>query len=188
MSAGNLAASAPSLLTRVRAAITAATPFRVDFRQQVSIDGTPEAVETGDILFASPTRLKWTYQKPDRKVFLLDGDRYQFLNGPERQLLRGRITSNSDRLLWQLLAEAGPTSGVEVREQGMRLSIVHREGDELHLLEVDIGPGNLPAVVTQEDGSGVRSETRFSRYRPRVPVLPADLTLTVPPGTEIVDE
>lgn len=186
--APRLAAADAPLLARARAAIRAAAPFSVDFRQQVSIDGVPEAAETGVILFATPTRLKWTYRQPDHKVFLLEGDRYQFLNSPERQLLRGRIAKESDRLLWQLLDETRPAAGVSVREERGRIVIESREGEESRRLEIELDAGHLPSLVVQEDGSGVRNETRFFHYRPRLTLRPGDLTLDIPPGTEIVDE
>ena len=186
--APRLAAADAPLLARARAAIRAAAPFSVDFRQQVSIDGVPEATETGVILFAAPTHLKWTYAKPERKVFLLEGDRYQFLNLPEHQLLRGRIAREGDRLLWQLLDETRPAPGKSVREERGRIVIESREGEDSLHLEIELDAGGLPSRVVQEDDSGVRNETRFSHYRTRLSLRPGDLTLEIPPGTEIVDE
>ncbi len=160
----------------------------MEFTQQVFIDGRKEAEESGYVLFLDPSQLKWEYTRPERKVFLLAGARFQFYQPEIRQLLRGRVDRAREKMLWQLLADDIPA--VDYRCDAKRRSIAIRSGsgeDALDLV-VLVGPDGLPLRAEQADPAGVQQVFSFRRYRGPLPLTPADFALTVPPGTEIIDE
>ncbi len=61
-----------SMVEQLRAKIIASQPFRADFVQQVLIDGEVNLEESGFIIFADRSRVKWQYLRPDFKTFILE--------------------------------------------------------------------------------------------------------------------
>jgi outer membrane lipoprotein-sorting protein len=181
-------AAGATLLQEVRERMRAVQPFRVDFVQQVFIDGVKEAEEKGQVLFRDANALKWEYTSPERKIFLLLDDRYQFYQPENQQVLRGRLDKQREKLLWQLLATEAPSTGYSCDEKRRSISIRSQSDDGPIDLVVFLGADGLPVRAEQTDPSGVQQVLQFFRYRIHLRTTPAYFILAVPRGTEIIDE
>ena len=90
-------------LKRVRDKVLLSQPFRSDFIQQVYIDEEKTLEESGFIIFADRSRVKWQYLDPEAKTFILEGGSYRFYDSANNQLSRGRIGERGEQLIWELL-------------------------------------------------------------------------------------
>ncbi len=177
-----------TLLTEVRAAIKQAQPFRVNFTQQVYIDDEKEIEESGFILFQNQQKLRWEYSRPEKKVFILEDDRYQFYQPENRQLLRGRVKEQREELLWQILNSDSAHFQYTLDERQRCIMIRSLNGNEPITMEIFVNAANLPERVIRTDTSGVRQVFIFKSYS-RHQTFPAGaFLLEIPKGTEIVDE
>jgi outer membrane lipoprotein-sorting protein len=187
-------ASAPGaedFMRRVRAAILDSQPFRVDFVQQVYLDGELEMEESGEIVFADRGRVRWEYRRPESKVFLLEGDRYQYYDRESNQLSRGTVGEGQQRLVWELLLSERPGAAVSW-EPGRRLVRLRldagADGEAAQELRVFVGADFLPRRVEQSGADQVTTVYRLERYQRRVALAAGEPSLQVPADAEIVED
>ncbi len=183
------AAPPPQELMRpLRAAILASQPFRVDFTQQVYVDGELEMEESGVIVFAHRELIKWEYLDPESKIFILEGDRYRFYDRENNQLLLGRVDANGEQLIWELLLAEQPGGAVrwDAASRTVFLSVPGQE--EAQQLQVLVGADFLPQRVEQASGNGLTTVYRFRDYRRRVALAADEFDLHLPAGVDTVEE
>lgn len=179
------------LMRRVRAAVAASQPFRVEFTQQVYVDGELEMEESGFILFAGRERARWEYLHPEPKVFLLEKDRYQFYDREANQLTRGRLGEAGERLAWELLLaeRPGDTVAWDAGRRAIRLRLPggadNGAGQELLVI---VGPDSLPERLEQTAEGGITTVTLLRGYRRRVALDAGAFALDLPADAEIVEE
>jgi outer membrane lipoprotein-sorting protein len=175
-------------LKQVRSAILASQPFRVDFVQQVFIDGTLELQESGVIVFAHREQVKWEYTHPESKIFILQKDRYRFYDRENNQLLAGRVGTSGEQLIWELLLAEQPGGTVrwDAATRTVFLSVPGQEGpQQLHIL---VGADFLPQRVEQTAENGVTTVYRFRNYRRRIALAAGEFDLDLPADVDIVEE
>jgi outer membrane lipoprotein-sorting protein len=174
-------------LQRVRERIVQSQPFRVDFVQQVYVDGDMTIQESGFIVFASRGLVKWQYLDPENKTFILQNGRYRFYDRENNQLLRGRVGERGRQLIWELLFsdKPGQASSWDARRRLIRLRLDGEDGtDELR---ITIGPNFLPERVEQTAANDVTTVYVFKNYRSRVELPPGEFDLKVPADAEIIE-
>jgi Outer membrane lipoprotein-sorting protein len=175
------------LMRRVRSAIVASQPFRVDFVQQVLIDGALELQESGVIVFAHRERVKWEYLDPESKIFILERDRYRFFDRENNQLLLGRVGAGGEQLIWELLLAERPGSvRWDAATRTVSLSVPGQEGPQQ--LKVIVGADYLPQRVEQAAENGVTTVYLFRNYRRRVALAPGEFDLDLPADVDRVEE
>ena len=178
----------PPLLQQARQAIAAAQPFQAHFRQQALIDGRVELQEEGVILVADPRRLKMTYQEPEEKVLLVDGEQFVFYQPELQQAVRGKLGWALRETIWQVLFAEHSASNLSCRESKRLIEIRLDDPDQETIFEVQLGPGFLPVRVRQFDGSGLETVLVFNSYQRNIPLKEGDLSLVLPVGTEIIEQ
>ncbi len=176
------------LMRSVRAAILASQPFRVNFVQQVFIDGALEMEESGIIVFAHRKRVKWEYLDPESKIFILEGDRYRFYDRENNQLLVGRVGTSGEQLIWDLLLAERPGGAVrwDAATRTVFLSVPGQDGAQQ--LKVLVGADFLPQRVEQAAENGVTTVYRFRDYRRRIAPAAGEFDLDLPADVDIVEE
>jgi outer membrane lipoprotein-sorting protein len=183
-----LGLEAASLRQEMVQAIKAGLPFSVRFVQQVFVGEEKEIEESGDILICASDRLRWSYRQPDFKVFLLQGSNYSFYNAAEKQLIKGRIGSSDQHLVWQIMATDQPGDTLRVDEKKRRIYLKRTTAENPLDLEIEVGRDLLPTRVVQHDGNGLDTIYLFTSYKTGVPCGAGDFLLTLPAGVEIVEE
>lgn len=177
--------SAGTFIQDTRQAISRIKPFRVNFVQQVVIDGEMEIEESGEILFQDISRLKWTYLDPEFKVFVMEGNAYRFYDRENNQLIKGEVTQKNQQWIWQLLFSEEATGSLRVDEK-KRIIYFRDDAEDLDI-EIILDEGLLPRKAIQQDPTGVQYLYFFSGYREKVPVTGQDFELDLPADVEIID-
>jgi outer membrane lipoprotein-sorting protein len=168
----------------VRSAIERITPFKVSFEAAVMNQGEIEIEESGIILFKSQNHLKWIYQNPDFKVFLLEGDKYQFYEADNEQLTIGTVKDNKQHWIWQLIFTPDYNEFLTCNIKEKKITIMNKDED-LNVV-IYLTDQLLPHRVVQHDPSGLTLIHRFKDYQARVVLTGKDMQLKVPKGIDIV--
>ena len=179
-----------SLVKKVRLALNRIKPFQTRFVQQVYIDEQLDIEESGEILFKDDQHLKWTYLKPDFKIFLLQKENYKFYDEENEQLTIGKIKKRSQQWIWQLFFSDEILQYTYERVNGVDKKIfIKREDAEQPLnIEIRLNKDFLPVQVIQEDrNTGVRMIFYFKDYKEKIKMPKDAFELKVPGDVEIID-
>lgn len=191
-----------------------AQTLKAAFYQRYSDGHGASTSESGTVYFSRPGRMRWDYESPKQKLFLVDGKNVWFYVPADRTASRAKMNESSDwRTPLALLAGKADLShmcrtvevtNAEAKAGGRTVqdpaspvgTIFHckpkssspGDGDALRevLLETDAG-GRLVRVVIQEAGN-VQTEFRFGNWEENVPIPEATFHFAPPPGVAIVDE
>ncbi|HUA00855.1 MAG TPA: outer membrane lipoprotein carrier protein LolA [Candidatus Aquilonibacter sp.] len=169
--------------------------------------------ESGTVYFSRPGRMRWEYESPERKLFLVDGTNVWFYVPADHTASHAKLKESSD---WRtpialLIGKAnlsqvcrsleiakssgepagGPGDGSPSPEGTVLRCTPRGESAEEALkepifLEVD-AEGYLTRVVIREPG-GVTTEFRFGAWQENIPLEEAKFHFQPPPGVSIVDE
>jgi outer membrane lipoprotein-sorting protein len=189
-------AIAKEKIKAVRNSLNRIRPFKVNFTQQVYTDNELDLQESGVILFKSDQQLKWIYQDPDFKIFLLDGGKYQFYDEDNEQLIIGKIKDKNQQWIWQLLfsedlfRDYPVTWDDDLKRFHIKSKSGHQENaGEIGIdIEIIVNESYLPASVIQNDPSGARIVYHFKEYKPKIKIPDDSFQLNVPDDVEIVHE
>ncbi|MGE5340456.1 MAG: LolA family protein [Candidatus Omnitrophota bacterium] len=181
-----------AIIHKIRESLNGIKPFNVEFIQQVSsesgLNAPVDVEESGEILFKNDQNLKWTYLKPDYKLFLLEGNTYRFYDQDNEQLTIGKITDWKRQWIWQLLFSNEIVRYASSRDEGNRKKLFIKHAAESLEVEILVNSDFLPIRMTQIDPSGARMTYFFKNYRPHT-VIPADaFQLKIPKGVEVINE
>lgn len=185
------------LLKEVRNALNRIKPFQVRFVQQVYGDEQPDEPyaktlpdieESGEILFKDDRRLKWTYLKPELKIFLLENDSYKFYDEDNEQLTVGKIKDRGSQWIWQLFFSDDILPYARVGDTGKTIFIKKEDAQEPLNVEIQLNNRYLPVRVIQQDrGTGARIVYTFTDYKENVEIPSGAFELNVPDDVEIID-
>jgi outer membrane lipoprotein-sorting protein len=189
--------TAKEAIKAVRDSLNQIKPFKVNFAQQVYTDEQLDIEESGEIIFKNDQLLKWTYLNPDYKVFLLEGDNYQFYDEDNEQLIIGKIKDRSHQWVWQMLFSADIFRDYLVTwdQASKKIHIKNNPdshtGDTMDItidLEIIINNDSLPITLIQEDPSGARIVYHFKEYQSKIKIPDDTFRLSVPDDVEIIRE
>jgi outer membrane lipoprotein-sorting protein len=182
------ALAADDFLQKVRSQIIQSQPFKTDFIQQVYIDDEKTLEESGVIIFADRSRVKWQYLDPEEKTFILENGRYSFYDRENNQLMRGRIGARSEQLIWELLFSDRPgnASRWDARQRTITLRLDGENG--VQELKITVGADHLPERVEQTAVNDVTTVYLFRNYHRRIALAPEEFALALPKDVEIIEE
>ncbi len=157
-------------------------------------------VESGTAYFSRPGRMRWEYESPEEKLFLVDGTNAWFYVPADRTATRAKVKEST---YWHtpLALLAGKTRKgtldrlcgslglLPANSPGYRLLCHPKPGESPFseiLLEVD-DRFRLQRIVIREPGD-VESEFRFGGWRENVPLPEVLFHFSAPKGVAIVDE
>ena len=169
-------------------------------------EGQKEArVESGTVYFRRPGQMRWEYDSPEKKVFLVDGKTTWFYVPYDHTVTKSPIKESSDwRTPLALLTQKADLSRLcgridLVNEPGIPpehavLRCIPKErktrtGDVEYtevLLEMDTSSGELARIQIRQPG-GIELEYRFGNWRTDVPLDAGLFRFQVPKGVAIVD-
>lgn len=192
------AQTAENISTRLEEKLLAIESLQADFTQiyYASNMSTP-LEETGRIFIKKPGWMKWEYQDPEEKIFLIKESLYQEYY-PEENLLIQRIFSQEDRETDLLALLSGkrsiltnytvelfsfPTENKNVHQ--IKLTPQEEEVDTYILLEIDNRTWLVLKAISF-DWAGNRQEFLFSRIRTNINLSQDNFSLKLPPDVEII--
>lgn len=192
-----LAPDVKALVDRVQAFYEKTRDFTADFRQDYTYKAFKRTqTSSGKVTFMKPGLMRWEYEKPTKKTFVLAGDRV-FMHDPDAKLItRAAISTN------QLSASVTFLFGVGKLEN--EFAIVKKacpkcSGTQLELtplvadprfkkifLEVDEKTAQvLKSTVVDPDGS--ENAISFLLMTTNVGITESFFKLMPPPGTQVQD-
>lgn len=152
-----------------------------------------EIVESGRVSLKPPGRMLFEYQKPEKKLFVSDGETSYFYVPEERQVivknLKGEkallsvLLSGKESILDRFRASLEPTEGPL---QQLRLSPKSPEPDvDTVLLDVDNADRIRRVAIL--DAEGDRSEFLFDQIRENMGLPDRLFHFTPPKDTEVIE-
>lgn len=169
--------------------------------------------ESGTVYFSRPGRMRWEYESPQRKLFLVDGKNVWFYVPADHTASHAKLKESSDwRTPIALLvgkadlsqlcrkievvdksSDSGPDAGKELPSPGDTVLRCTPRSEEAQVtskqsifLEVD-PEAYLVRVVIDEPGN-VTTEFRFGNWQENIPVPEVKFHFQLPQGVSIVDE
>jgi outer membrane lipoprotein carrier protein len=175
------------------------------FLQRYSEGPRQARIESGTVYFRRPGQMRWEYDSPEKKLFLVDGKTTWFYVPYDHTVTKAPVKESSDwrtplalltgkadlsRLCSriELISQKGIPAGHTV------LRCLPKEGKSLSgdkdytevLLELDASSGELARIEIRQPG-GIELEYRFGNWQSDIS-LPAELfRFQVPAGVAIVD-
>jgi outer membrane lipoprotein carrier protein len=168
--------------------------------------------ESGTVYFSRPGRMRWEYESPERKLFLVDGTNVWFYVPADHTASRAKLKESSDwRTPLALLAGKADLKRLCRKIEIVDPSSISRGGVDSALLAGDdillsctprgdpVGKGarkvlfevdpeaRLVRVLIREAGN-VETEFRFGNWQENINIPETKFHFDVPAGVAIVDE
>ncbi len=155
--------------------------------------------ESGTLLMKKPGRMRWDYDQPRPKLFLIDGRTAWFYVPGEKQVRRTPVKQLDD-LRSPLRYMLGKTK-LEKELDGLSLApdqkpldpedvVLHGVpkgmGDRIEQTLLEVTPDGLISRILVEERDGSVTEFRFLQQKENVEIPDRQFRFTPPPGTEVV--
>ena len=157
-----------------------------------------EAVERGTMQVKKPSRMRWTYESPERKVFVADGTRIYAYIPEDRQVIVAPVPAEAEATTPALFlsghgslprdfeASFPPQPDPAPGTYSLNLVPHHREAEyDWLLLVVDRGTYRLRKLVSA-DAQGGQSTFTFTDVRENVGIPDSAFRFTIPRGVDVV--
>lgn len=188
------AQDADTLLHKVDDHYNRLTSLRAHYAERYAGMGI-DRTETGTLLLKKPGRMRWSYDQPAGKVFVLDGKYAWFFTPGDAQVQRVPAKQLDDlrsplRFLLghtQLKKELG---SLTVTEDSLGIHIAgipHGMEQRIKLLTLDVTSAGAIQHMKLEELDGATTEFSFTQVEENVAVRESDFTFTLPTGVAIVD-
>jgi outer membrane lipoprotein carrier protein len=207
-------ADAESMAKAVEARYAHAQTLQADFYERYHAGNGGGQAESGIVYFSNPGRMRWEYESPEPKLFVVDGKNVWFYVPADRTASRALVKESEDwrtplslltgkmhldRLCNQieLLDEASGTSSPSDLPYDPRNRILRclphnpkDPNDQPGFREIlfEVSPeAQLDRVVIREPGD-IETEFRFGNWRENIPVAESKFHFEPPAGVTIVNE
>jgi outer membrane lipoprotein carrier protein len=162
-------------------------------------------VESGAVYFRRPGQMRWEYESPEKKLFLVDGKTTWFYVPFDHTVTKAPIKESSD---WRtplalligkadlpklcsrldLAEETGLQPGHDVIRCIPKRGETSEDSPDFTevLLEVDTSSGELARIEVRQTG-GIQLEYRFGNWKTDIPLDASLFRFEVPKGVAIVD-
>lgn len=168
--------------------------------------------ESGTVYFSKPGRMRWEYESPEQKLFVVDGTNVWFYVPADHTASRAKIGESSDwrtplaflagkanlERLCGSLAIVAPTANDDSGENPSApgntvLRCVPRAaagdtGEEIRDVLLEANPEAYLARIVIEQPGNLSTEFRFGDWEENVAVPEAKFHFAPPAGVTIVDE
>jgi len=169
-------------------AAAAVTGTEASFTQRFTPKGfTRSQVESGSVIFGTLPMMRWTYTKPEEKVFVFDGTNSWFYVAADKQVT---VASIDDRrrseLPFLLIGDPAARERLfEVRESGNVITLQPKTASSaIRNVRLTIAPNTQQLEYSDREGN--RTVFDFSGYQRRA-VTPDLFRFTPPAGVQVVN-
>jgi outer membrane lipoprotein carrier protein len=191
-----------------------ARTLKAEFFERFSDGNGAFAAESGSVYFSRPGRMRWEYESPEQKLFLVDGKNVWLYVPADRTASRARLKESSDwrtplalltgnadlARLCRAVELVNPETGArgnskdrpEAPENTLLRCVPRSKSDEAGnvlrevLLETD-PEAHLVRVVLREAGN-LETEFRFAAWQENIAIPESKFHFQPPSGVAIVDE
>lgn len=170
------------------------------------------SADSGTVYFSKPGRMRWEYESPETKLFLVDGTNVWFYVPADHTVSRAKLSQSSDwrtplallagkadlaKLCGRIeLAQPAPAGSPRPAPSpddagATTLRCIPRESPEsetIHDVLLTVNPeGFLTRLVIQQAGNS-STEFRFANWEQDIPIPEVKFHFEPPPGVAVVDE
>jgi len=196
----SFAQTAQEVALRIENTLISYQSLQADFEQlYYSATVSTPLHEKGKLYFKKPNLMRWEYQDPEEKVFLIKDDFFWDYNKEEKQLIkydlsRGEqntevlfLLSGQVALLDNYSVELNPFPTENANTIQLKLTPKDEEGaDTFLLLEIDEKTWFIQKLISF-DWAGNKTEFRFSRIKTNINLPNKIFELRVPSDVEIIE-
>jgi outer membrane lipoprotein carrier protein len=157
-----------------------------------------EAIERGTMQVKKPSRMRWTYESPERKIFVADGTRIYSYIPEDRQVIVAPVPDEAEAttpalflsghgsLVRDFAASFPPEPDLSPGTYSLKLVPRRREAEyDWLVLVVDRGTYRIRKLITA-DAQGGQSTFTFSDVRENVGIPDSAFRFTIPRGVDVV--
>jgi outer membrane lipoprotein carrier protein len=208
-------ASAPDAKLAVRALESRyhrASTLKATFFERYSDGSGGVSAESGTVYFSRPGRMRWEYESPEQKLFIVDGTNVWFYVPADRTASRAKVKDSSDwRTPLALLtgktdfsrlcrtidlvdaANDSPTGDRPLAAGDTMLRCVPRnespsaDGEVSEVLIESDSQARLVRLLIRQPGA-LETEFRFANWEENLPIPEAKFHFEPPPSVAVVDE
>ncbi len=183
--------TAAAYASEIDKAAAAMAGTEASFTQRFTPKGfTRSQVENGTVVFGPLPMMRWTYAKPEEKVFVFDGTNSWFYVAADKQVTVAQIDDRRrSELPFLLIGDAAARTRLfDVKESGNRITLQPKSASgAIRSVALTIAPAtHLIQQLEYSDREGNRTVFEFSGFQRRA--TPADLfRFTAPAGVQIVN-
>jgi outer membrane lipoprotein carrier protein len=158
-----------------------------------------EAVERGTMQVKKPSRMRWTYESPERKIFVADGTQIYSYIPEDKQVIVAPVPSEAEAATPALFlsghgslprdfeASFPPDPDPAPGTYSLKLVPHRREAEyDWLILVVDRGTYRLRKLITA-DAQGGQSTFTFSDVRENQGIPDSTFRFTIPRGVDVVN-
>jgi outer membrane lipoprotein carrier protein len=154
-----------------------------------------DRTESGTLTLQKPGLMRWSYDKPTGKVFVLDGHFAWFYTPGDAQVSRTPAKQLDDlrsplRFLLghtQLAKELDQITTAPVGSNFKIAGVPKGMAQRVHLLTLVVSPAGVIQNMKIEEIDGSVTDFTFSGIEENVPIPASDFTFTAPKGIPVVD-
>ena len=202
--AGASAQSAPTaeeLAVALQARYAAVRDFSADFVHKYR-GGVlrKEATERGTVLIKKPARMRWTYESPEKKVFVSDGVRFYSYIPEDRQVIVSPVLEDSDAptpmlflagrgsLTRDFVVSLAVAADAASTTYSLKCTPRRREAEyQSMILVVDRKTLEIRSLITTDEQGG-ESTFLFSRVKQNVGLADKLFVFEIPKGVDVVHQ
>ncbi|MCX6552605.1 MAG: outer membrane lipoprotein carrier protein LolA [Acidobacteria bacterium] len=157
-----------------------------------------EAKERGTVLVRKPARMRWTYEFPERKVFVSDGNRIYSYMPEDKQVLVSPVPTEDDATTpalflsgkGNLVRDFSPSApdAPDALPGTLTLKLTPRRREAEYdwlILVVDRATYRLRRLITA-DAQGGQSTFTFTNVRENIGIPDKEFHFTIPRGVDVV--
>lgn len=186
-----------ALVDRVQAFYEKTTDFSADFRQEYTYKAFKRTqTSSGTVIYKKPATMRWEYQKPTPRTFVLAGDKVYALDPEALTLTKASIATNqlsaSVTFLWgqgKLDKEFAITQKPCPKCSGTLLELDPLKPDpRFQKVRLEVDPKTaqvLKSTVIDPDGS--ENAITFSALKTNVGIDEKAFKIVPPAGTQVID-
>ncbi len=188
-------ADLPALLKNVEKRYNNARTLQLDFSEAYSLPGRGRMLEDGQLSLRKPGRMRWSYAKPEGKVFVSDGKFVYYYSPEANRAEKMKLKETEDMraplafLLGRLEFDRDFKEYRSHREGDATYVTATPKSDKLPYTEVSFVVTDQAAIrrliVTGQDKSVLDFSFKNERVNP--PLNDALFTFVTPKGAEFVD-
>jgi outer membrane lipoprotein carrier protein len=214
------ARDAQSVLRALEARYHRAQTLKAAFYERYSDAGTANegSAESGVVYFSQPGRMRWEYESPEQKLFIVDGTNVWFYVPADRTVSRAKVRESSDwRTPLALLtgksdlaklcreieivdpakssSNAAKPEDSENRPNSPENTVIRcvpkREsaGDqEIREVLLESDPDSHLVRLIIRQPGNLETEFRFANWQENLPIAETMFHFVPPPGVTVVDE
>jgi chaperone LolA len=196
----SFAQTAQEVALRVEDTLRSYQSFQANFEQlYYSATVSTPLHEKGKLYFKKPNLMRWEYQDPEEKVFLIKDDFFWDYNKEEKQLIKYDLSleeQNSEVLLLlsgqvaladSYYVELNPFPTENSNSTQIKLTPKDEDSaDTFLLLEIDKKTWFIQKLISF-DWTGNKTEFRFSKIKTNISLPNRIFELRVPSDVEIIE-